>query len=71
MKTFREILTEKSNPPIKIDKDGYVDYWSVYNQVWKKGQDPRDIPDKELASMNTKERDAIDKAKKKFPKSED
>jgi len=38
-----------------------VRYWSVYEQVWK-DEDPRFIPDQELAAMNGHERARIARA---------
>ena len=38
-------------------RDGTITYWSVYFQEWMEGVD--DIPDRELAAMNGKERDRV------------
>lgn len=40
-------------------RDGTITYWSVYYQSWVKRA--KNIPDRELAAMNARERDRVKK----------
>lgn len=46
-------------PEVKINEDGSVTYWSVYDQAWSTASTERRIPDHEYAAMSHQERERV------------